>query len=158
MPSIQKILWPTDGSKSALHALEMATELAKTFNAELHALQVVSQVPTIREPEFASAGIYSRFDVSKYEQELMDIAKEMLKQTVAERVPKTVTVETHVELGSPADNIVDFARKKDIDLIVMATHGRKGIAHLMLGSVTEKTIRHSSVPVLTIPWSEAEEG
>lgn len=151
---IQKILWPTDQGKSALHALETAIELAKIFNAELYALQVVSQVPKIREPEFASAGIYNDFDVTGYEQELMKTARDMLDQTVSRLVPKTIMVKQHVELGSPADVIVNFAREKGVDLIVMATHGRTGITHLMLGSVTEKTIRNSSVPVLAIPWKE----
>lgn len=150
MLPISAIIWPTDGSKSALCALDVAIELAETFKAKLYALQVANQVPTISKTGFASASEIG-FDVQRYEQELLNTVKDALHNTVVEKVPKTVEVETHVELGEPADVIIDFAGRKNDSLIVMSTHGRTGISHLVLGSVTEKTVRKSSVPVLTIP-------
>ena len=150
MLPISAIIWPTDGSKPALRALDVAIELAETFKAKLYALQVVNQVPTISETGFTAASEIG-FDVPRYEQRLLNTAKDTLNNTVVEKVPKTVEVETHVELGVPADVIIDFAEQKNVSLIVMATHGRTGISHLVLGSVTEKTVRKSSVPVLTIP-------
>jgi universal stress protein A len=150
MLPISAILWPTDGSKPALRALNVAIELAQTFKAKLYALQVVNQVPTISETGFTSASEIG-FDVPLYEQELLNTAKDTLNNTVVEKVPKTVEVETHVELGVPADVIIDFAGQKNVSLIVMSTHGRTGISHLVLGSVAEKTVRKSSIPVLTIP-------
>jgi universal stress protein A len=150
MAPISAILWPTDASKAALHALDTAIELAEQFQAKLHVLQVVSPVPVLPETGFA-AGMVPGFDVSLYEKELLKTTREALKQTIGEKVPKTIDVEVHVDIGWPADAIIDFARRNDISMIVMATHGRTGMAHLMLGSVTEKTIRRSSVPVLIIP-------
>ena len=156
MLSIKTILWPTDESKSSLHALEAALELAEKFKAKLYALQVVSQVQTIPETGFASATMYTSFDVSRYEQELVKTAQNVLEQTVAEKVPKSIEVESFVKMGWPPDVIVNFAREKGVGLIVMATHGRSGMAHLMMGSVTERTIRQSPVPVLAIPWEGKE--
>ena len=156
MLPISAILWPTDGSKPALRALDAAIELAETFKAKLYALQVVSQVPTISETGYASASEIG-FDVLLYEQELLKTAKDTLDKTVAEKVPKTIEVETHVELGWPADVIIDFAGRNNVSLIVMSTHGRTGISHLVLGSVTEKTVRKSSVPVLTVPGGTEDE-
>lgn len=150
------ILWPTDESRSALLALEAAIEMAETSGARLYALQVVGEVPTIPETGFASAGVSTGFDVVLYQRELVKTAQRMLDETVAEHVPRSVNVEAHVLLGWPADTIVRFVAEKKVDLIVMATHGRTGFSRFMLGSVTEKVIRQSPVPVLAIPAAPEE--
>lgn len=151
MLPINAILWPTDGSKSALHALAVAVELAETFKSRLYVLEIVNQIPPISEAGYPSATLYTGFDVSKYEQELLKTTRDRLGAIVAENVPETVETEIHVEIGWPADKIVTFARKNNIGLVVMSTRGRSGMAHLMLGSVTERTIQESSVPVLAVP-------
>ncbi len=148
--SYKKILWPTDGSKPALNALQMALELAKTFQSELYAMQVVPSVPMLSQNGFTPQAPLA-FDVPLYEKELEQNTKESLEKTIAEHVPKKITVKSAVELGEPADGIVDFARREKVELIVMATHGRKGFDHFLLGSVAEKVIRNSPVPVLTVP-------
>ena len=151
MLPIQAILWPTDASEPSMIALETAIELAENFKAKLYALQVVNQLPSIPEAGYPTATIYTGFDVSKYEKQLLKSSQEILNKIVEQKVPKTVQVETHVELGTAEKVIVNYAREKNVGLIVMATHGRTGVAHLMLGSIAAKTIRNSTVPVLAIP-------
>ncbi len=72
-------------------------------------------------------------------------------QKIADKVPDSVTVEATVEIGKPSDVIINFAKERQVDLIVMATHARSGISHFFIGSVTEDTIRRSTIPILVIP-------
>jgi nucleotide-binding universal stress UspA family protein len=76
---------------------------------------------------------------------------------VIEKVPEGVEVETYVELGKTRDVIINFAKEFKVDLIVMSTHGRTGLSHLMIGSVTEDIIRRSTIPTLIIPNTGGEE-
>ncbi len=94
------------------------------------------------------------FDIEKYEQQLKHTAEKTLKKVVAEKVPEGIDIEPSVLLGKPSDTILDFAKEMKVDLIVMATHARAGLSHLLIGSVTEDTIRRSGIqsslsPVMT---------
>ncbi len=151
--NITSILWPSDGSEPSYKALDAAIGLARKFKARLYALQVVHQVPTVTGAGFAPVAIQG-FDVPLYEQELMKTAEQELHQTVSDKVPEGIEVTARVKIGIPAEAITDFAKDNNISMIVMATHGRTGISHFMLGSVAEKTIRQSTIPTLIIPASE----
>jgi nucleotide-binding universal stress UspA family protein len=83
-------------------------------------------------------------------------AKKNLEKIIMENVPEGITVITEVRVGDPHQCIIDFVREKKIELIVMATHARKGMAHFFLGSVAEKVLRNSPVPVLAVPAAPAE--
>jgi nucleotide-binding universal stress UspA family protein len=148
--SYKKILWTTDGSENALSSLPTAVYLAKTFQAHLYALHVVARVPMLSEDGFTPPAPMT-FDVPGYEQELVGKMKKYLEKTIKDQAPELPGVENVVEVGDPADTIVDFAKRNGIDLIVMSTHGRRGVKHMLLGSVAEKVIRHSPAAVLTVP-------
>ena len=158
MLSISSILWPSDGSESSLRALEAAVELAQRFKAKIYALQVVHQVPTVAG---AGAGFtptaIQGFDVPLYEQELLKMTENDLQKTVSEKVPKDIEAVAEVRIGIPQEVINEFAGEKDVGMIVMATHGRTGLSHFMIGSVAEKTIRQTSVPTLIIPTDEKDD-
>ena len=156
MLPLRKILWPTDASDSALRALDAAIVMASQFNAKIFALQVVDQIARPNRAGFAGDPI--PFDFPLYEQHMAESARTNLQEVLTEKVPSPIKTEVHVELGSPRETIHNFCRTNAIDLIVMATHGRGGMAHLLLGSVAEATIRQSQVPVLVIPWKEAPQG
>jgi nucleotide-binding universal stress UspA family protein len=83
--------------------------------------------------------------------ELKQAARKALEQTIAEKVPKNIAIETSIEIGKPADVILNYAKERRIELIVMSTHGRTGLSHLMIGSVAENIIRRSPIPTLIIP-------
>jgi nucleotide-binding universal stress UspA family protein len=148
--SYQNILWTTDGSENALSSLPTAFNLAKTFHARLYALHVVAMVPMLPKNGFTPPAPMS-FNVPGYEQALVEKMKKYLEKTITAHAPELPAVENVVEVGDPAEIIISFAQRNKIDLIVMSTHGRKGIKHMILGSIAENVIRHSPVAVLTVP-------
>jgi nucleotide-binding universal stress UspA family protein len=155
---VSSILWPSDGGDSSYKALEAAIAIAEKFNARIYALRVVAPVPPLAGPGYApmaGAGYESMaikgYDVPLYQQELLKSAENDLSQVVAKKVPKHIEISCEVKIGTPAEVIIKFAREKNIDIIIMATHGRTGISRFMIGSVAEKTIRQSTIPLLIIP-------
>jgi len=141
MPLYDSILVPTDGSREVEQALEHAFDLAATHNATIHALYVIN-----------AAG----YGGLQMEAALEGIATalhgegEAAVNRVEQLAPANVTVETTVRKGAPSQVIVDEADTVACDLVVMGTHGRGGIDRLLLGSVTERVVRRSPVPVLTV--------
>jgi len=148
--SYKKILWTTDGSENALRSLSTAVYLANTFQASLCSLHVVAKVPMLSSKGFTPPAPMT-FDVPQYQQALVGEMKKYLEKTIATHAPGFDVVENVVEVGDPAETIMDYAKRSGVDLIVMSTHGRKGVRHLLLGSVAEKVIRHSPVAVMTVP-------
>ena len=138
------ILYPTDGSEGATVALEHALDLATIHDATLHVLYVAD---TNRESLTTVAG------------EVVDALEregEAIVAGVVDRVSgRDVAVVDEVVQGDPHRAILDYAGDHGIDLIVMATHGRQGIDRYLLGSVTERVVRTSDVPVLTVRMAEA---
>ncbi|NHN40323.1 universal stress protein [Halorubellus sp. JP-L1] len=136
------ILVPTDGSPGVERAVEHAVDLAAAHDATLHALYVVNTAS------------YSSMPMETSWEHIRDMLGEEGERAL-ERVqeladPAGVDVETVVVDGSPSREIVHYAEDGGIDLIVMGTHGRGGIDRLLLGSVAERVVRASKVPVLTV--------
>lgn len=142
-----QILVPTDGSQAATAAIEEAVDLADQLDAELHALYVVEPIPLggfSAGPGPASAEWDGVVDKQRTE-------GESATGSVAERAQERgVDVVTAIEHGKPNVEILEYAEAHDIDAIVMGTHGRSGADRLVVGSVTEKVVRKSDVPVLTV--------
>jgi len=145
MLPVKKILCPTDFSEPSIEALKVANELAQHFSAELLIVHVINPIPIVSTP----TGPMS-FNVSLYQKELEDSAKKSLQDIINKMVAKGLKVVPVVAYGIAADEIVRIAEEQNIDLIVIATHGRTGFRHLISGSVTEKVVRIASHPVLTI--------
>ncbi|MFC6836669.1 universal stress protein [Halomarina ordinaria] len=141
------ILVPTDGSDHAEAAVDEALDLAAETGATLHVLYVldVRELSTLPEEQWLSV------------EEALDDVGDRAVGRVEERAEEVgVSVTTAVEPGIPSETIVDYAGDNDVDLVVMSTHGRTGLSHLLLGSVAEKVVRRSPVPVLVVR-PEAEE-
>ena len=137
MRKISTILCPIDFDVNSLATLDWARELARESNASLHMLHVVTQnYPLLMSAPF----LISRARECAYIQ-LQEIARESLCDVDHHLVLKT---------GSPAELIIKTAQELKADVVVMATHGRTGVSRLFLGSVTEKVVRASPCPVLTI--------
>jgi nucleotide-binding universal stress UspA family protein len=161
---VSSILWPTDGGEPSHRALEAAIAIAEKFNARIYALRVVAPVPPLAGPGYApmvGAGYepmaIKGYDVPLYQQELLKSAENDLSQVIAKKVPKEIEITPEVKIGTPAEVIIEFAQEKNIDIIIMATHGRTGISRFMIGSVAEKTIRQSTIPLLVIPAASGKE-
>jgi nucleotide-binding universal stress UspA family protein len=141
-PKVARILIPTDYSDTADHALAWAILHAKTFAAEVTALHVRSS-----HAHFGALGLADeRADTALAD----DRAR--LDACVAERFAGSgVTVHALLEVGDPALKIREVARRDQIDLIIMGTHGTSRLEDLLFGSVTEKVVHHTGCPVLVVP-------
>jgi len=138
-----EILYPTDGSDSSDTAFSHAVALAKQFDATLHILHVVNT-------SYQDIGA-----TGKSLSSLKENGKSILAEATERAESEGVEVEGHLEEGKPFRVIVDVGA--DLDVIVMATRGQTGINRYLLGSVTEKVVRTSDTPVLTVRTAEQGE-
>jgi nucleotide-binding universal stress UspA family protein len=138
------ILVPTDGSEGAEAAIDPAVDVARTYDARLHALSVVDTMAT---------GVDVRSGTII---ESLERSAQSAVETLDERATQASVsaVETAIEHGTPYRGIRSYVERHDIDLVVMGTHGRSGIERYLLGSVAEKTVRTSPVPVMTVRGPE----
>jgi universal stress protein A len=149
-PKLSQILVPTDFSGSSDAALQYGKMLAERFGASLHLLHVIEQ------PAFAGGLDIYAMELPRMLEAAQKEAEARLDQylTAAER--ERLSASAEIADGHTARTIVDVARRRGADLIVMGTHGRGGMAHLLLGSVAEKVIRMASCPVLTVRTTDQE--
>ena len=150
MIRIKNILVPTDLSEYSRYALPYAVEFARSYDATLHMVHII-------EPLWgASHALYAEFPgpVGDNLESLKASNAQSLEELAAE--VKEVPVQTQVLVGPPHVQIVRYGRDKAIDLIVLATHGRTGLSHVLIGSVAEKVVQMAPCPVLTIKHPEHE--
>jgi nucleotide-binding universal stress UspA family protein len=142
-----RVLVPTDGSEGSRAAVEHAVDLARTFDAVLHVLSVVDADVGV---DGAVVGTLDAFEAAGE-----DAVDEVARRAAAAGV-ETVT---DVREGTPHRALLDYADEHAVDLVVMGTHGRTGLDRYLLGSVAERVVRLSDVPVLTvrIPEDASEE-
>lgn len=138
------VVFPTDFSDLSLKALPLARRMAAVLDAELHCVYAVE------EPH-----IYATLDMGPVAiptaEELAASAESRLQSFVADQVKGLDhTVHASVLTGRPAEEIANYARKVNADMIVMTTHGHSGVKHVILGSTTEAVLRHASCPVLSV--------
>jgi nucleotide-binding universal stress UspA family protein len=134
------ILVPTDGSDASAAALDHALSLASQYDARVHGLYVVDWEPYGLVEEGKSIVVDNLHDEGAAAVASVEEAAESAG----------VDVRTSVVEGDVHRHIIDYADDEGIDLIVMGTHGRRGLDRLILGSVTERVVRSSPVPVLTV--------
>jgi len=137
----RKVLCPIDFSEHSLTALDVALKVVQQNDAALYLLNVA--------PIPAGAAGFQPVPLDPYPYVEKD-RREQLEKLAQERIPATVRYEMLVTSGDPAERVLETARGLDADLIVMGTHGRKGLGHLVLGSVAERVVRESPIPVLTV--------
>jgi len=150
---LTRILAPTDFSKFSGFALEWAAYLAVCMKAELVLLHVITEEEGQIVEEIVGEGAIVRIPKG-VRQNVVDerkkMFKEQLKMAVSSEVQKSLKVEEVLKIGNPFLEVIKVAKEKDVDLIVMGTHGRTGLAHVLIGSVAEKVVHHAHCPVLTI--------
>ena len=139
---VRSILVPTDGSDNSYRALEEAVRIANSFDAKVHALSVVKTIP--KQDRL-------RYDPQDDADEAIETAEEVVSKEGIEFVGDT-------REGLPDEQIRLYAAEHDVDMIVVGTHGRSGLDRVLIGSVAERTIRTSPVPVLTVPSSRSQSG
>ncbi len=142
MINLKKILCPIDHSDCSKEALKYAVSFAMKDEAELCLLHVID-IRTFDE----NLDVMTR---QVPDDETMKQLKTKLLECVPEEIRNDMKIEATVIQGIPFAEIIGFARKKNVDMIVIGTHGRTGLAHIMLGSVSEKVVRKAPCPVLTV--------
>lgn len=144
MVVFQEILVPTDFSDHSLRALDYAIEIADKFGSRITILYVI-------EPLLQAADLsWSTVDFEQITREHEQAATKQLGSIVEERIPKDRLAAAVVKNGKPFVEIVRYAREENADLIVMATHGRGAVSHILVGSTAEKVVRKAPCPVLTV--------
>lgn len=140
-----KILIPTDGSELASKAARDAVEMAKLQGAKVVAVYVIDPFPYIGLGEASALGLQA------YMEEAQAAAHKALAdvRALAEEVGVPFQGDT-IERSAPYEGILDTAKAEECDLIVMGSHGRQGVKALILGSVAQKVLTHSALPVLVI--------
>jgi nucleotide-binding universal stress UspA family protein len=140
----KRILVPVDFSEPSTRALMHAIAMAEQFGASLDVLHVVPN-PYVDDP----AGLYLPVPVT-YVNDLMNDARKRLDALLDSVDHQRLRARPIVKAGDPLRHVVEYARNESMDLIVLGTHGRSGVAHLLLGSVAERVVRTAPCPVLTV--------
>ncbi|MCB9206464.1 MAG: universal stress protein [Ignavibacteriales bacterium] len=152
MLKINKILYPTDFSNCAKHALTTVINFAEKYNSEVHILHV----NTVLHNNYYLINDYanSRF-IDEKTNDYVNEEFSKIMDKVSDRNFKFIT--TQKNGISPATIILEYAETKDIELIIMGTHGRRGVGHLVLGSIAEEVVRLAKCPVYTIKENISDE-
>lgn len=144
MKEIKRILYATDFSESSGPAADYAGYLARLTGAEIHVLHVVGELADQRK------NMVQPESFAILEKEVEIHAVQEMESFCREKFGSDVRYESEVVLGSPFQRILAIARELPADLIVMGTHGRTGLEHVIVGSTAERVVRRSPVPVLTV--------
>jgi universal stress protein A len=144
MVYLKKIVVATDLSDYSLAAIEYAASFRLLYTSELFLVHILDIIPPTLSP-YKTALAKS----PDYSSQLAD-GRRQLQEFIATKINPDIAITPVVRSGSPAEEIKRFAEEEGADLIVMATHGRTGLKHMLMGSVAEKVVRISTVPVLTV--------
>ena len=151
MINLHRILVPTDFSKYSQNALKYAAAFAEKFDSQLYLLHVVQDLALFI-PDMVTVAPPIAPSVEQMTTAVRAAFDRLIEANQLERFK----IQREVREGNPFYEIIRFAKENEIDLILMGTHGHTGLAHMLLGSVTEKVVRKSPCPVLTVRDPEHE--
>jgi nucleotide-binding universal stress UspA family protein len=144
MKKVQKILFPIDFASNFETMLPWVSTFADKFDATVYVVFVAQDLSNF------STFYVPHGNIQSFQQEALDSARKRMAAVKQELFSKFPKLETRVELGSPADKILELAKKEKIDLIIMGAHGRKGLERAIFGSVADKVVQSAPCPVMTI--------
>ncbi len=141
---IKSILFPTDFSEGSSQALQYAVDMAKRYGARLYLLHVIYDMAK------AADWYVPHISMDEMYKDIEGGAKKELERFGAEELSGIKNIERSVSTGAPHEEIVKFANKNKMDLIIMGTYGRKGIDRMIFGSTAAQVVRYAPCPVLTV--------
>jgi nucleotide-binding universal stress UspA family protein len=144
----KKILCPTDFSEPSLCGLRLAADMAAGNDTEIVVLNVHRPIPHLPTPRDEAPDV--TFDVSSYEEQVRAETQKQLAAFAGGALPDDANIRLEVRMGRPAKEILKCADEEMVDAVVIATHGRTGLAHMVFGSVAEMVVRYAPCPVVTI--------
>ena len=145
VPTFRKILVPVDFSECSIQGLAYAKVFAKHFKSKITLLN------SVHFQYYVASDECSRYDLPRFMQQAYVVAGDQMRDLVEKTDWSGLEVESSLQTGHPGQEICEFARDNDTDLIVTSTHGSTGFTHLLLGSVAEYVVRHAHCPVLVVP-------
>ena len=151
MIDLRRILVPTDFSKSSASALTYAVAFAEKFGAEILLLHVVQDLAL-----FIPEAVLVAPPPAPPVEQFAAAARTALERVITDLQRPGLAIRPEVVEGTPYEEIVRFARERVVDLFVIGSHGRSGLAHILLGGVTDKVVRRAPCPVLTVRPHEHE--
>ncbi len=141
---IKSILFPTDFSEGSSQALQYAVDLTTKYGARLYVVHVVYDLAKV-------TGWYvPHRSVDEMYKDIQEGAKKELDKFGVDELAQVKNLERTVLTGVPHEEIMNFSKEKKIDLIIMGTHGRKGIDRMLFGSTAAQVVRFAPCPVLTV--------
>jgi len=143
---IEKIIWPTDLSENAAQALPYVTSLAQQYQAEIHILYVLKEYVAFGA---AYGDTNPEEDFKRMREWEKETAEKRLDELCEKFLQSCPLYIRHIDVGDPAQKILDLIHKEGADIVVIASRGRE--SHFDFGSVAERVIRCTDVPVLTVP-------
>lgn len=144
MKPFDKILFATDFSEGSEHAFDYAYALARQFKARLILIHVINEPVDLR-------GFYvPHISFEKLEQEIEASAEKMMDKFCRTKIKDFDNYESKIVTGIPYDEILKKAEEEKVGLIVLGTHGRSGIDHILFGSTAERVVRKAACPVMTV--------
>ncbi len=146
---VNKVLWPTDFSSSAELALPYVNSLTQQYQAEIHVLYVIEDLAHHE----SWYGEFNQDHINRIMENSKEVARKRLEQICEKYLQGCPLYIKHIAVGDPATEILKFIEQENIDTVVMASRGQKGF--FGFGSVAEKVVKNSPVPVTTIPTESA---
>jgi len=146
-PKYKKVLFCTDFSENADHAFDYAFGIAKRDSSLLSILHILAENPY---KAYADVMITGE-DLEKLQKAIEEDLDNKFRDHYVKKIEDGIKFEIVTISGREDEEILKFAKKENVDIIVMGTHGRTGIEHVFFGSVAEKVLRHSPFPVFVIP-------
>lgn len=144
MKEFKDILFPIDFSESSKKILPYVLTLSKAFGSTVHLLYVV------RDLKYLTSFHVPHPSLTLIENEIVESSQKMMEKVCEEELQGCLRFVKKILIGDPAHEIIQYAQEERIDLIIMGTHGRKGLEKALFGSVAEKVVKNSPVPVLTV--------
>lgn len=141
---IERILFPTDFSEGSAHAVPYVADLTRQYNAKLFIMNVVYDIAG------ATGWYVPHTNMDELYKDIETNAQKECERWCAEELRGYKGIEHRVLRGVPHEEILKFAEENNVDLIVMGTHGRRGLDRIIFGSTAERVVRNASCPVLTV--------
>jgi len=153
-PKYKKVLFCTDFSENSDYAFEFAFGIAKRDDGFLYILHVVPHIPN----QEMLRGYVSEDILRNIQKDLEQELDDNYKGRYTKKIQDAVRFEVVTKSGREDKEIIEFAKKEKVDIIIMGTHGKTGIEHVVFGSVAEKVLRRSPFPVFVIPCKKKLKG
>jgi len=144
MKDVKKILVPIDFSDNSKKILKESVNLAKNFGAKLSVIFVMQSFADY------SGFFVPHIPIDQFQNEMLDSAQKKMESFLEDNLEDSASCDRHITIGDVGEEIINYAEKIDAGMIVMGTHGYKGLERVLFGSVAEQVVKNAPCPVLTI--------